>query len=101
MIPFNEFFVTSNSISDTAIALFGWWSLCMMLTSFHVLRPIAYVLVGIEDKVRRTRHVMLAFTLAHVVVGAVQFVRMIADMAILLVASDLVSCIWKEFDCNL
>lgn len=58
--------------------------------TLHLLRPIAHVLVGVEDKVRWTRHVMLPLTFAHVVSGAVLFVWMVAYVAVFFFAGDLV-----------
>lgn len=63
----------------------------MLHAALHVLRPVAHVLVRIEDQIGGTGHVVLAFTLAHVVHLAVRFVGMVADVAVLLVAGDLVS----------
>lgn len=57
----------------------------MMQTTFDILRPIAYVLIGIKDKIHRTRHVMLALALAHIVHRAIILIRMIRYMIVFLV----------------
>jgi hypothetical protein len=65
---------------------------------FHVLGPVAHVLVGVEHELRRARHVVLALALAHVVHGAVQLVPMVRDVTFLLLAHHGVS--WKTHQYN-
>lgn len=59
-------------------------------TALNVLWPVAYVLVRIEDQINRTRHVMLALALAHVVHRAIVLVRVIRYMIVLLVTRHFV-----------
>ena len=68
----------------------------MVLAALDVLRPVAHVLVGVKYKIGRAGHVVLALSLAHVVVGAVVLVRVVADVAVLLRARHLVG--WMERD---
>lgn len=62
----------------------------MLLAAFDIFGPIADVLIGIEDQIGRARHVVLAFSFAHEVVGTVALVWMIADVAILFGANNFV-----------
>lgn len=66
----------------------------MALAALDVLRPVANVLVRVEDQVGRAGHVVLAFALAHEVVGAVRLIRMVADVTVLFGADDLVG--WER-----
>lgn len=63
-----------------------------MRTLFNIFGPIANVFVVVEDQIGRTWHVMLSITFAHVVVSAVQFVAVVADVAVFFVAGDFVCC---------
>lgn len=64
--------------------------LCVMLTAFNILRPIANILVEVKHKHCWTWHVMFSFAFAHVVMCAVELVGMITDMAVLFRARHLV-----------
>lgn len=68
----------------------GRWRLGVLQTSLDILGPVAYVLVRVEHQIRRAGHVVLPLTLAHVVVRAVTFVRMVAYVAVLFFARHLV-----------
>ena len=65
-------------------------------TALDVFRPVADVLVGIEDEVHRAGHVVLALAFAHVVHRAVVPVLVVRDVVVLLLASHLVS--WRKID---
>lgn len=58
----------------------------MLSATLHVLGPVTHVLVGVEDEVGGARHVVLTLALAHVVHGAVRLVRVVRDVAVLLLA---------------
>lgn len=64
----------------------------MLMAALDILRPIADVLVRVEDQVGWAGHVVFAFSFAHEVVGTVALVRMVADVAILFSANDFVGC---------
>lgn len=72
--------------------LFSWWRLCVVLASLNIFWPIAHIFGWIEYEICWTWHVMFAFTFAHVVMSAIQLVGVIANMAFLLVAGDLIGC---------
>lgn len=55
----------------------GGGRLGVVRAAFHVLGPVAHVLVGVENQLRRAGHVVLALALAHVVHGAVQLVSVV------------------------
>lgn len=56
----------------------------------HIFRPVAHILLDVEDQILRTGHVMAATALAHVVHGAVSAILVVADVAVRLVALHLV-----------
>lgn len=62
----------------------------VLQTTLDILRPVADILVGVEDQIHRTRHVMLALALAHVIHRAVVLVRVVRYMIVLLVAHHFV-----------
>lgn len=62
----------------------------MVLASLNVLGPIADVLVGVKYKIGGAGHVVLALSFAHVVVRAVDLVRVVADVTVLLGARHFV-----------
>lgn len=64
----------------------------MVLTTFYVLWPIADVLIVVEDQVLRAGHVVLPLAFAHVVHGAVSFVRVVGYVAVFLFAYHFVGC---------
>lgn len=53
------------------------------VTALNILGPIADILLRIEDQVGRTWHVMLAFSLAHVIMGTVGPILVVANVSIL------------------
>lgn len=64
----------------------------MLQTALDILRPVADVLVGIEDQIHGTGHVMFALALAHIIHRAVVLVRMVRYVIVLLVAHHFVRC---------
>lgn len=64
----------------------------MLSATLHVLGPVTHVLVGVEDEVGGARHVVLTLALAHVVHGAVRLVRVVRDVAVLLLARHCGRC---------
>lgn len=77
-------FYKFHSLSIT-LSLSNWWRLRMLQTTLDVLRPIANVLIGIEDQIDRAGHVMLALALAHIVHRAIILIRMIRYVIVFLV----------------
>jgi len=65
------------------------------VASLDVFGPIADVLLGIEDQVGGTGHVVLPLALAHVVVGAVGPILVVADVSVLLGAGHVMS--WDDW----
>lgn len=61
------------------------------VTTLNILGPIADILLGIEDQVGRTWHMMFTFTFAHIVMCAVGPILVVANMTILLRAGYIVS----------
>lgn len=78
--------------SVTFLSLLYGRRLRVLQTALDVLRPVANVLVGVEDKIHGTGHVMLAFSLAHVVHRAIVLIRVIRYVIVLLVAQHLIRC---------
>lgn len=68
----------------------GSWGLRVLVAALDILRPIADVLVRVEDQVGWAGHVVFAFSFAHEIVGTITLVRMVADVAILFSANDFV-----------
>lgn len=64
----------------------------MVGAAFDVLWPVANVLVRVEDKVGRTRHVVFPLSFTHVVHGAVSLIRMVGNVAVFFFTSHFVSC---------
>lgn len=89
-----DFCSSSSSYHKTEfnVCLFRGRCLCVMLASLNVLGPIADVLVEVKYKIGGTRHVVLALSFAHVIVRAIQLVRVVADVTVLLSARHFVGC---------
>lgn len=69
----------------------------MLVAALDILRPIADVLILVEDQVGWAGHVMFAFSFAHEVMGTVAPVLMVANVAIRFGTNDLVgcACVWE------
>lgn len=67
------------------------WRLRGRVASLDVLGPVADVLLRIEDQVGGTGHVVFPLALAHVVVGAVGPILMVADVSVLFGAGHIMS----------
>lgn len=64
----------------------------MLQTALDILRPVAYIFVGVEDQINGAGHVMLALAFAHVVHRAVILVGVIRYVIVLLIARYFVRC---------
>lgn len=82
---FRCFFILQVSFTFYYVSLLNGWRLRMLQTTLDILRPIANVLIGIEDQIHRARHVMLALALTHIVHRAIILIRMIRYMIVFLV----------------
>jgi len=69
------------------------------VASLDIFGPIADVLLGIEDQVGGTGHVVLPLALAHVVVGAVGPILVVADVSVFLGAGHVMSWVGWDFGC--
>jgi len=69
------------------------------VASLDIFGPIADVLLGIEDQVGGTGHVVLPLALAHVVVGAVGPILVVADVSVLLGAGHVMSWVGWDIGC--
>lgn len=64
----------------------------MVGAALDVFGPVAHILVGVEDQVLRTGHVMFPLAFAHVVHRAVRLVGMVRNVSVFFFADDLVRC---------
>lgn len=64
----------------------------MVQTGFDVLGPITDVLLRVEHEVGGTRHVVLALSLAHVVMGAVSLVGVVGNVTVFFLTRYGVCC---------
>lgn len=54
------------------------------VAALNILRPVTNVLLWIEDQIGRAWHMMLALSLAHIVMRAIGPILMVTNVAILL-----------------
>lgn len=73
---------------------------CRLVATLHILGPIAYILLWVENQVGRTWHMMFAFTFAHVVVSAVIPILVVAYVAIFLFAGHIVCYNTRKYISN-
>lgn len=68
------------------------WRVRGGVAAFNILRPVANVLLWIEDQIGRTWHVMLALSLAHIVMRAIGPILVVANVSLLLRTGHIMSC---------